>query len=498
MKKQQQQSLWTPDELSRLRESLPSDTFAESVVLGACLERPDTHLPVARSILSSDDFYLEAHRAIWSAIVALDESGRRPDRVTVASWLRDQGRLESVGGITKIAALDSSVPALVSIEGYCRILHDKGMLRRLIRHAAELQAMCFQAEADPMNLVAEMERRAMEVCQDVATSKGEADTFEEVVEAKGGLDKYFSRDLGRAARTPWPELNDILGPMMPGQLVCFAARPACGKTVVGLQLAAHTARSRETVFCSLEMQPQELYDRLVAARGGIRHETIQAGIASMSSEEKRAVMAAASDIATLKLRINPRAARTVSSLRGYLMRLRASRRPAEVVVVDYLQLMRGPMGGGNKRYDEVSDITRNLKLLAEEMNVVMVILSQLNREVERRPGGRPQLSDLRESGTIEQDSDKVVFLHRPELYKRDDPSLVGQMVMIVNKNRQGRIGDVILRFEPEFQRVVRYTPMGIACRQDTDATQTRSAKDSQNCDVQDLWEEEAPDTVLPS
>lgn len=449
---QPQLALWTDGERERLLSHLPSDVYAERVLLGVLLADSRQYLPGVRASLRPEDFSVEAHRRIYSAALAVDDAGGYVDRVTVATRLRDEGKLDSVGGIGVLAELDSGVPELAHFESYVNIVRDKSLKRDIIRHASAVQQLCMAADSTAAEVLGQFEERILGVYK-ASVQEDTAETFTELVEACGGLDGYLRRDMSGAAQTPWRAVDALTGPWLPGQMICIAARPACGKTVVGLQVAAHIARRHEAAFFSLEMTRKHLYDRLLAAAATVPSEAIQRGRVAQDREWASRVIPAASEIANLRLRVNDRAGVSPATVRSYLLRARARKRPVHTVVIDYLQLMRGGMGRGAKRYEEISEITRNLKLMAEEYQVVMVILSQLNREVEKRPGGKPQLSDLRESGTIEQDCDKVLFLHRPELYS-SDPSLAGTFNVIVAKNRQGVCGEAELVFEGDFQRVV--------------------------------------------
>jgi replicative DNA helicase len=246
-------------------------------------------------------------------------------------------------------------------------------------------------------------------------------------------------------------MHKLLGYMMPGQLITIAARPACGKTITGLQIAAHASRSMDVGYFTLEETRKGLWNRLLASYSAVDFERIQLGNDALTAEDRYRIARAAPDLAKLKLRINDRVGYSLNTLRAHLMKAKARKRPYGLIVLDYLQLMRG--GSHKEKRDEVSEITRALKLMAEEFQTIIIILSQLNREVEKRPDGRPQLSDLRESGTIEQDSDKVMLLWRPELYMRS-PEYAGIFEIITAKNRQGRIGSVQLIWQGAFQRVM--------------------------------------------
>lgn len=449
MSKSQQRPLWS--DMDALHRGMPANLFAERVVLGSCLLSSRKHVPVVRSILKPEDFSVEKHRDLWTIMAQMDETGEYIDRVTLANRLSDRGKLESIGGLTYLVELDQDLPEIEKVEEYAAIIRDKAIMRQIIRHAADIQERCFMAEAGPLDILSEFEDRVLQVYHS-SRDEAKAETFVDLLDACGGIDGYFRRDFSKAIQTPWSPLNNLLGYMQPGQLVCVAARPACGKTIACLQLAARAARTTEVVYYSLEETKRGLYDRLISAYSAVDMERLTRGADALTPDDMRRVSAAVGEIASLKLRVNDTASLSVYSLRANLMKLRARKRPAQVVVIDYLQLMRGG-GRGSKRHEEISEITRGLKLLAEEMKVVIVIASQLNREVEKRPGGKPMLSDLRESGTIEQDSDKVIMLHRPELYSTD-PSLVGQYEILVRKNRQGRVGEVVLAFEPQYQRIM--------------------------------------------
>lgn len=432
-----------------LERGLPCNLNAERMVLGSIFLNARRYLPLVAGMLVPDDFSLEKHRKIYSAVLAVDANGQTPDRVTVANELMRLSQLETVDGLSYLVSLDEGMPELYNPEDYARIVKDKATLRGIIFAAQGVMEQCYIGESTPCEIVERLEARITNIY--AAGEKPEPETLEEYLDSLGGVDKMFVRDFTGACVPPWKELSRMVPHILPGQLVIVAARPGMGKTVVMLQMAARMARDERVAFFSLEVDRQQLYDRMVSAYAAIDHAKIQLGAEALSRTDREAVMRALSVIRDLKLHILDSDSATVYSIRRYLSKMKALKKPVKAVFIDYLQLMSD--SGFQKRYDAVSAISRGLKLLAKEFRIPIIVACQLNRQSEFRPGGIPELQDLRESGSIEQDADKVLMLHRPEKYSSKSED-AGVFHIYIRKNRQGKEGRADLIFEPEYQRVM--------------------------------------------
>lgn len=425
---------------------LPAAPEAERALLGALLcGGADPALVAAE--LSDTDLSLEAHRRIYRAVLELYEAGIEVNYVTVAERLRAAGHLESVGGLSYLTELErGSVP--VSVESYLRLLRDRSLARRTIMTCQSVIDRCYQADP-PQEVLQTAERLLAELGASASVDRDTLTPYQVIERTAGSIDALVCAPPARMLTTPWPALNTLLGGISPGQLVVLAARPGIGKTAAACQIADRAASGGAGVlFITLEMSAEEIVRRMASMRAGIDLHQWRAG--RLEVAEQRALYAAVNEICELPIRLCDRATVTAAAIAAAVRRERA-RGSVELVVIDYLQLLRGVERYAS-RVEEITHITRSLKLVARELEVGVLLLSQLNRapEVERR---RPTLSDLRDSGSIEQDADVVVFLHEDR--ESSSAAMNGQprqVEVIVAKQRNGPRGKVFLQFNPRFIR----------------------------------------------
>lgn len=431
---------------------LPASLDAERFVLGVLLIEPNAYVTVAGA-LETEDFSLEANRRIWERMADLWEKGLKLDRITVAEELKKKNQLESIGGLAYLLSLDEGLPQLFNLENYVRIVKEKSKLRRIILSSQALVNKAFSAEEDPDALLAEAEESLLKLGDDSARNTLQR-PGEIINSFEGGINVFLDpskRQLGLS--TGYVKLDEMTGGLRPGELIILAARPAMGKTALALNIAQNVAsNTRNPQTCavfSLEMSKESLLTRLLCADARVDQKRFRIGY--LDPEDRRRLMQSATKLYDAPLYIDDSAAANLMDIHSKLRRLQKER-GLGLVVIDYLQLMSSHKRVEN-RVQEVSQLSRGLKLLSKELRVPFIVLSQLSRAPEQRQGDhRPQLSDLRESGSIEQDADMVWFVFREEYYKREVESLKGLAELIISKQRNGPTGKVDLFFRHEFTR----------------------------------------------
>jgi len=435
-----------------LERGLPVNLDAERFVLGAILMDDALYIQVAGA-LESEDFSLEKHRRIFLRMGELYERGERIDRVTVANELMKQNQLESVDGVSYLVSLDEGLPALANLDSYVRIVKDKAVLRRIIFTSQKLIDRCIIGEEEPDQILASAEETLLKL--------GETRAQDALINPQriledfdGGINAFLDPSKRiKGLSTGFLKLDEMTGGLHPGELVILAARPSMGKTALALNIAQHVAsqpNEKQTVAVfSLEMSRESLLTRMICAGARVDQQKFRAGY--LNQDERRRLAKTASELVQAPLYIDDTSGTHMMDIHAKLRRLKAEH-GLSLVVIDYLQLMSG-RGRYENRNQEISTISRGLKLLAKDLKVPMLVLSQLNRAPETRPGDhRPQLSDLRESGSIEQDADLVAFIFREEVYKQEDERLKGLAELLVAKQRNGPTGKVNLVFLKEFTK----------------------------------------------
>ncbi len=424
----------------------PHSTDAEQAVLGGLLLTNRAWWQVA-DLLAPDDFYRRDHQLIFRAIAELSAERRPCDAVTLGEWFESQGLAEQVGGSGYVIELASTTPSAANVRAYAEIVREKSARRRLIEAAVQLADDAFEASGkSALELAGEAQTAlskllANEPCDLEPVKPVMRRVFERLTERYQAGGKIHGLTTGIA------ELDAVLGGLRPGQLGLIAGRPKMGKTTLAMNIAEHVAiglRCPVAVF-SFEMQPEELVDRMLCSLGNVESDRIRSG--ELDDSDWSGVNVAVQRLHGAPMFISrPRRAR-VEHLAAQVRRQHAQT-PLALVVIDYLQLMEAP---GDNRAQGIGDITRGLKLLAGELGIPVLLLSQLNRDLEKRPDKRPIPADLRDSGAIEQDADFVLFVYRDEVY-HPQSRWRGSAELIVALQRNGPTGDVRVRYEPAMFR----------------------------------------------
>jgi replicative DNA helicase len=430
---------------------LPQNAEAEASLLGALLIDSDAIVKIA-DMISGRDFYDLKHQRIYEAIEQLYERHEAIDVLTLADRLRNNSYLDSVGGGAYLTELTNFVPTAAHVEQYADIVAQKAMRRRLIAASKQIGGLGYDESKQMRELVEEAETRLFEISQQhikqniVGLDEILAESFDRLDELHKDKQKI------RGIPTGFKDLDNILAGFQRSDLIILAARPSMGKTALALNFAHNIAvQSNESVLIfSLEMSKEQLVDRLLSMESGVDAWALRTGNLTDSDFEK--IGHAMGTLSEAPIFIDDSPGITISDLRTKARR-EAHRRPLGIIVVDYLQLMSGGsrFGGDFNRVQEISEISRGLKGVARELNVPVLALSQLSRSVESRTPQIPQLSDLRESGSIEQDADVVGFIYREEYYNPDSDRK-GISDIFIKKHRNGPTDGVELRFEKEKQR----------------------------------------------
>jgi replicative DNA helicase len=425
-------------------KGLPTNVDAERFVLGSIL-LDDTLYVQSAGTLEAEDFSLEKHRRIFKRMGELQDRGERIDRITVANELMKFNELEACDGLTYLVSLDDGLPQIPNLDSYIRIVKDKAVLRRIIFASQHMMNRCLLGEEEPGEILAGAEETLLKL----GDSRARAGllTPGQIVEGyEGGINAFLDPSKRiKGISTGFAKLDDMTGGMHGGDLIIIAARPSMGKTALALNIAQHVAlKLKQTVAVfSLEMSKESLLTRMLCAAARVDSQKFRNGY--LSQEERRKLNHSLHELVEAPLYIDDTSGVHLMDMHAKLRRLQQDHKIG-LVIVDYLQLMT-VLGRTENRNQEVSALSRGMKLLAKELNVPMMVLSQLSRAVETRQGDhRPQLSDLRESGSIEQDADLVGFIFREEVYHREREDLRGLAELIVAKQRNGPVGTVNLVF----------------------------------------------------
>ncbi len=433
-----------------LERGLPTNLDAERFVLGSVLVDDSVFLQVAAA-LAAEDFSLEKHRRIFARMNDLYDRGERIERVALAEELMRQGQLESCDGFSYIVSLDEGMPRVSNLDGYIKIVKDKALLRKIIFTSQKIIDRAMLQEDTPDEILAGAEENLMRMGE-ARASNSLSSPARIIEEFQGGLNAFLdpSRRI-KGVSTGLTKLDEMTGGLHAGELFILAARPAMGKTALALNMAQYVAtRLRGTVAVfSLEMSKESLLTRMMCAGARVDQQKFRAGY--LNREERQRLHDEAERLIDAPLFIDDTPGTTIMDIHAKVRRLKNEHGLA-LVVVDYLQLM-SSRGKSENRNQEISAMSRGLKLLASELQVPFLVLSQLSRAPEQRPGDhKPQLSDLRESGSIEQDADLVGFIYREEVYKPEREDLRGLADLILAKQRNGPTGIVKMVFLKEFTK----------------------------------------------
>jgi replicative DNA helicase len=425
-------------------KGLPVNLDAERFVLGSIL-LDDSFFIQAAGSLEAEDFSLEKHRRIFKRMGELHERGEHVDRITVANELMRFDELEACDGLTYLVSLDDGLPQIPNLDGYIRIVKDKAVLRRIIFASQHMMNRCLLGQDDPTEILAGAEETLLKL-GDAQVKTGLLASKQILQDYEGGMSAFLDPSKRiKGISTGFTKLDEMTGGLHGGDLFILAARPSMGKTALALNVAQHVAlKNKQTVAVfSLEMSKESLLTRMLCSAARVDSQKFRGGY--LNQDERRKLNHGLQDLVEAPLYIDDTPGVHLMDMHAKLRRLQQERKLG-LVIVDYLQLMTG-RGRFENRNQEVSALSRGMKLLAKELNVPMMVLSQLSRAVETRQGDhRPQLSDLRESGSIEQDADVVAFIFREEVYNRDREDLRGLAELIVAKQRNGPVGTVNLVF----------------------------------------------------
>jgi replicative DNA helicase len=437
-----------------LEAGLPANIDAEKTILGAILLDNAAHAEAAEFV-KADDFSLDSHRRIFLRMSELMDTGRAVDIVTLANELARYKEVEAVGGVAYLASLTEGLPRRPVIEEYIRIVKDKSMLRRLMGICSAAIARAADQSEDALGVLDATESQLLEVSE-AGLTQGLQPIDIIVRDSFGSIDNLYkqSREVTGLA-TGFYELDRMTSGFQKGELIIIAARPSMGKTALAINIAQNAAVHHQAIVAifSLEMNKESLLRRMLATQARVDQRHLQTGF--VGREDQGKLQAALSMLVDARIFIDDSASTTLAEMRAKARRLKQNSGGLDLVMVDYLQLMSASLPGtGRKGYEnrtqEVSAISRGLKAMAKELNVPVVALSQLSRASERRGDDkRPMLSDLRESGSIEQDADVVAFIHRDSYYNRDEEMTESERAkseIILAKQRNGPTGTIHLNF----------------------------------------------------
>jgi replicative DNA helicase len=428
----------------------PQNIEAEGSIISAILIDNDALLDVIEA-LGPEDFYRTAHQKIYAAITDLFDKAEPIDLVTLANKLKEKGELEAIGGASYLARLVDTVPLAVNARHYAKIVHDKASLRRMIEKANAILKRCFEERGEAEDVIDFAESAVFEISEQKARQSfyplskiilGNIETLEE---------KQGNRSLVTGVTTGFTQLDTMTSGLQNADLIILAARPSMGKTALALNIARNAAVDAgvPVAVFSLEMSKEQLSLRMLCAEARIDSSRLRGGFFSM--EDWHRLTDAAGVLSECPIYIDDSPSLSAMEIRAKARRLKMDKNIG-LVIIDYLQLMQG-RASAERRDLEISEISRGLKALAKELDLPVMALSQLNRMLEQRTDKRPRLSDLRESGALEQDADVVAFIYRDEVYNKDeDNPNRGTAEILLSKQRNGPTGDIYLSFLNSFTR----------------------------------------------
>ncbi len=442
-----------------LERPLPSSEESERVILGAVL-LDNALISQAVELLKPDDFYSPRHRRIYHAMITLFENTERIDPILIGEELKKEGQLESVGGVAAITNLTYGLPHFSDIHDYAKVVHDKAMVRNLIKVCNQITSEALAEEEDAMDILDHAEQMIFALAES-RTREGFAHVKPIAENVLAKVQEFAKRDSHALTglATGFRDLDQMTSGLQPSDLIIIAARPSMGKTALCLTLAQNSAIQENATIAlfSLEMSKEQLVMRMISSEARVDAHRFRTGY--LSKEEWGRLAESIGKLSETKIFIDDTPGISVLEMRAKTRRLVAEQKKLDLVIVDYMQLMSGSKRT-ESRQQEVSQISRELKGLAKELNVPVIALSQLSRAPEARNPPRPMLSDLRESGSIEQDADVVAFIYREEYYAKDkenvDEDVKNVAEILVSKQRNGPTGTVKLAFLKEFTRFENY------------------------------------------
>ena len=436
---------------------LPQNVEAEKGLLGSILLAPREVLNDCAEQLTEEAFYSPAHGTIFRILVEMWSANTQIDVITLTNRLRDLNLLDSVGGPGAVTELFGFVPTAANAPHYLDIVLEKSLLRRMITACTGSAARCYEEQGDVPQLLDDVEREIFTIGE-TRFRKSAPDMRDEVFTALENIEKmYQQRGRISGLATGFTMFDQMTDGLHAGEMMIVAARPSMGKTALAMNIVEHVALNLEEpkpvgVF-SLEMSTQQLVQRMLCSRARVNMKKIRSGMLARAEHGKLNDAAAA--LSESKIFIDDTPSLTILELRAKARRMR-DRHRIELIAIDYLQLCRSTSRRGQEnRQIEISEISAGIKALAKELEIPIIVLAQLNRQPEQRGGGKPRMSDLRESGSLEQDADLVSLLVRPEVYEEDEEAksdLAGKAELIIAKQRNGPIGEIPLTFIKEYTR----------------------------------------------
>ena len=431
---------------------LPHDLVAEQSVLGAVFISPETMASLADELVP-DDFYKPANKIVFKTMLSLLEKGEPIDATTMVSALTNQGDISNIGGINYVVELVNSTPTSKNVEHYAKLVKEKATLRKVIADLSDSLSSAYQGDVSIGDIIAKTEKSLLDISnQNAGTGFRNVadilDTHMQIVETRSQTDGFVT-----GLSTGFIGLDKITTGLHEGNLIILAARPAMGKTALALNIAKHVAtiERKPAVIFSLEMGAEELIERMVASEGMIPGYHLKTG--NLSTDEWKRLVHAQSNLYDVPIFVDDTAGIRISDIRSKARKLSQEMGGLGIIIIDYLQLITGSKR--ENRQQIVSEISRELKILAKDLRVPVIALSQLSRSVEQRQDKHPMLSDLRESGSIEQDADIVAFLYRDAYFQKehaDSQEANNVTDLILEKNRHGSLGTVKLYFHKEYTK----------------------------------------------
>ena len=431
----------------------PHDLVAEQSVLGAVFIAPDTIISLADELVP-DDFYKPANKIVFKTMLSLFKKGEPIDATTMVSALTNQGEIKEIGGLNYVVELVNSTPTSKNVEHYAKLVKEKSTLRRVIADLSDSLSSAYQGDVSISDIIAKTEKSLLDISnQNAGTGFRNVadilDTHMQIVETRSQTDGFVT-----GLSTGFIGLDKITTGLHEGNLIILAARPAMGKTALALNVAKYVAtiERKPAVIFSLEMGAEELIERMLASEGMVPAYHLKTG--NLSTDEWKRLVQAQNNLYDAPIFVDDTAGIRISEIRSNARKLAQETGGLGVIIIDYLQLITGAKG--ENRQQIVSEISRELKILAKDLKVPVIALSQLSRAVEQRQDKRPMLADLRESGSIEQDADIVAFLYRDAYYQKeqaDSQEANNVTELILEKNRHGSLGTVKLYFHKEYTKV---------------------------------------------
>lgn len=434
----------------------PYSIEAEQSVLGGLMIDNSAWDQVA-DMISEVDFYRKEHRLIFRAIATQAEDSKPSDAVTLSEWLDSNNELNNVGGLSYLGSLAKNTPTAANIKAYANIVRERSIMRQLVSVGTDIANSAYNPEGrDSKELLEHAEQQVFQIAEQGAKGRqGYQNIRQLLTKAVDRIDLLFQADSHiTGVATGFDDFDEQTAGLQPADLVIVAGRPSMGKTTFAMNIAENAAikQGKPVAVFSMEMPGEQLAMRMMSSLGRINQHKLRTG--KLTDEDWPRVTSAVGILSEAPLFIDDTPALTSTDLRARARRLKREHGDLGLIVIDYLQLMQG--SGKENRATEISEISRGLKALAKELNVPVVALSQLNRSLEQRPNKRPVMSDLRESGAIEQDADVIVFIYRDEVYNEDSPDK-GMAEIIIGKQRNGPIGTTRLTFMGQFTKFENYT-----------------------------------------